>query len=242
MVIYGPPGTGKSQTIVNIITDAICKKKRVLVVSQKKAALDVVYNRLGKLNAKAMYINDECREKRNFYDRCLTAHQNDMIESLVDISALESEYNALRQKIAKEEESLDLIYRTLNEVRPFGLSLIDMYSSSYMISKTSSDYAIYESLIQNAEIMSLDFKALSEALFVIKAKELSKSFNLKLFNISIKINGNVCIININNDTIAKRLMCYLTSNQIFNIHSIFLRHLIFPEFRIQKILLKQQKL
>ena len=31
MVIYGPPGTGKSQTIVNIITDAISKKKRVLV-------------------------------------------------------------------------------------------------------------------------------------------------------------------------------------------------------------------
>ena len=45
MVIYGPPGTGKSQTIVNIITDAMCKHKRVLVVSQKKAALDVVYNR-----------------------------------------------------------------------------------------------------------------------------------------------------------------------------------------------------
>ena len=42
MVIYGPPGTGKSQTIVNVITDALCKNKRVLVVSQKKAALDVV--------------------------------------------------------------------------------------------------------------------------------------------------------------------------------------------------------
>ena len=47
MVIYGPPGTGKSQTIVNLISDALCKGKRVLVVSQKKAALDVVFNRLG---------------------------------------------------------------------------------------------------------------------------------------------------------------------------------------------------
>jgi len=36
IVIYGPPGTGKSQTIVNIISDALCKKKRVLVVSQKE--------------------------------------------------------------------------------------------------------------------------------------------------------------------------------------------------------------
>ena len=46
MVIWGPPGTGKSQTIVNVISDAIAKNKRVLVVSQKKAALDVVYSRL----------------------------------------------------------------------------------------------------------------------------------------------------------------------------------------------------
>ena len=36
IVIYGPPGTGKSQTIVNIITDAISKHKRVLVVSFAK--------------------------------------------------------------------------------------------------------------------------------------------------------------------------------------------------------------
>ena len=76
MVIYGPPGTGKSQTIVNIITDAICKHKRVLVVSQKKAALDVVYNRLGMLNAKAMYINDECKEKKAFYESAAIYYTN----------------------------------------------------------------------------------------------------------------------------------------------------------------------
>ena len=176
MVIYGPPGTGKSQTIVNIITDAICKQKRVLVVSQKKAALDVVYNRLGTLNSKAMYINDECKEKRTFYNRCLTAHQNDMVESLVDIEPLQLEYNELQQKINKEEKNLETIYEVLNVKRSFGLSLIDMYSSSYMLSKTSSEYDIYTKLIENSEIMSLDYKALSEALFVIKAKNLEKLY------------------------------------------------------------------
>ena len=55
MVIYGPPGTGKSQTIVNIISDALARKKRVLIVSQKKAALDVDYNRLGKVRDKSMF-------------------------------------------------------------------------------------------------------------------------------------------------------------------------------------------
>ncbi|MBE6644333.1 MAG: DUF4011 domain-containing protein, partial [Ruminococcaceae bacterium] len=92
MVIYGPPGTGKSQTIVNVISDAMCKNKKVLVVSQKKAALDVVYNRLGALNSRAMYINDECKEKRVFYERCLNAHQANMLDAILDITPFELEY------------------------------------------------------------------------------------------------------------------------------------------------------
>lgn len=176
MVIYGPPGTGKSQTIVNIISDAICKNKRVLVVSQKKAALDVVYNRLGTLNSKAMYINDECKEKRTFYDKCLTAHQNDLVESLSDIDALQKEYDFLQQKVDAEEKKLNTIYNVLNEKRSFGLSLLEMYSSSYMLSKNSNEYAIYTKLTDNAEIMALDYKELSDALFVIKSKNLEKLY------------------------------------------------------------------
>ena len=46
-VLYGPPGTGKSQTITNLIANAVYHNKRVLFVAQKKAALDVVHHRLG---------------------------------------------------------------------------------------------------------------------------------------------------------------------------------------------------
>ncbi len=45
-VLIGPPGTGKSQTIVNMIAQFIAQQKRVLFVSEKIAALDVVYRRL----------------------------------------------------------------------------------------------------------------------------------------------------------------------------------------------------
>ena len=45
-VLHGPPGTGKSQTIANIIAHAIAQGLKVLFVSEKKAALDVVYSRL----------------------------------------------------------------------------------------------------------------------------------------------------------------------------------------------------
>lgn len=46
MVLQGPPGTGKSQVIVNLIADALANKKKVLVVCQKKAALEVLKKRL----------------------------------------------------------------------------------------------------------------------------------------------------------------------------------------------------
>ncbi len=176
MVIYGPPGTGKSQTIVNIITDAICKKKKVLVVSQKKAALDVVYNRLGALNSKAMYINDECKEKKFFYERCLSAHQKDMLDSLVDVEALEKEYHTLEEKISNEIDILEAIRHTLCDKKAFGISLIDMYSSSYMIPKNTTDYAIYTKLLEAHDIMALSYPELNEALFVIKAKNLEKLY------------------------------------------------------------------
>ena len=45
-VLHGPPGTGKSQTITNIIAHNLALGKRVLFVSEKKAALDVVHKRL----------------------------------------------------------------------------------------------------------------------------------------------------------------------------------------------------
>src|SRR5205085_1761493 len=45
-VISGPPGTGKSQTISNLIAEAVARGKTVLFVAEKRAALEVVLNRL----------------------------------------------------------------------------------------------------------------------------------------------------------------------------------------------------
>ena len=48
-VLHGPPGTGKSQTITNIIAQNLAMGRRVLFVSEKKAALDVVHKRLSQV-------------------------------------------------------------------------------------------------------------------------------------------------------------------------------------------------
>ena len=57
LVIQGPPGTGKSQTITNIIAAAISQNKKVLFVSEKMAALEVVKRRLDDLQ-----LGDACLE------------------------------------------------------------------------------------------------------------------------------------------------------------------------------------
>src|SRR5205085_578465 len=61
LVMDGPPGTGKSQTIANMIADALAAGKRVLFVSEKTAALEVVKRRL-----------DRCR----LGDFCLALHSH----------------------------------------------------------------------------------------------------------------------------------------------------------------------
>ena len=45
-VLEGPPGTGKSQTITNLLARALAGGKRVLFVAEKRAALNVVKERL----------------------------------------------------------------------------------------------------------------------------------------------------------------------------------------------------
>lgn len=57
LVIQGPPGTGKSQTITNIIAEALSQKKTVLFVAEKMAALEVVKRRLDVLG-----LGDACLE------------------------------------------------------------------------------------------------------------------------------------------------------------------------------------
>lgn len=57
LVIQGPPGTGKSQTIGNIIAELIARGKSVCFVSEKMAALEVVFKRL-----KEVGLSDFCLE------------------------------------------------------------------------------------------------------------------------------------------------------------------------------------
>ncbi|QDK38450.1 AAA domain-containing protein [Bdellovibrio sp. NC01] len=74
IVIQGPPGTGKSQTIVNLIADYLAKGKKVLFVSEKRPALDVVYNRMrsARIDEQAVLIHSSDLNKSDLYKSFLS--------------------------------------------------------------------------------------------------------------------------------------------------------------------------
>ena len=65
LLVEGPPGTGKSQTIVNMVCDAIGRKQSLLIVCQKHAALEVVCKRLiaEGLGQRIVMVNDVNRDR-----------------------------------------------------------------------------------------------------------------------------------------------------------------------------------
>ncbi|MGL4768824.1 MAG: DUF4011 domain-containing protein [Mycoplasmoidaceae bacterium] len=95
-ILQGPPGTGKSQTITNIIANSISMGKKVLFVSEKIAALNVVYNRLK--NAKLDSF-------------CLPLHSLDNNSAVIK-NIIEKYYNGLKINRRQKEitnQDLDLL-------------------------------------------------------------------------------------------------------------------------------------
>ncbi len=172
IVIYGPPGTGKSQTIVNIISDALCKNKRVLVVSQKRAALDVVFSRLGKLNTKAMLIPDPEKDKNAFFERLRTMHA---ATATADYADKQDYYKKTEFDIRQEIDTLQSISDTLFNRTEFGLTLQEMYAGSYNIGKDTKDYKLYGEL-KKTDIIEENYPTLNESIKLVNDKNLAKFY------------------------------------------------------------------
>jgi DNA polymerase III delta prime subunit len=110
LCIEGPPGTGKSQTITNIIANALCSNKSVLFVSEKKAALEVVRNRLNQhgLGDFCLELHSQKTQKTRLYEDL--GHRL-AIGDVANPSTLDLEI----KKLEEEKEKLKKYYDILRE-------------------------------------------------------------------------------------------------------------------------------
>ncbi|MEE9339800.1 MAG: DUF4011 domain-containing protein [Methylococcaceae bacterium] len=115
-VLIGPPGTGKSQTIANIISQLLATGKSVLFVSEKTAALEVVYRRLRQIG-----LGDHCLELHS-----AKAKKSEVIAQLgkawssAHVSSVNWEKKA--NHLEKVRSDLNLYVERLHHVYPNGLT------------------------------------------------------------------------------------------------------------------------
>ncbi len=135
IVVHGPPGTGKSQVIVNLITDALKQEKKVLVVCQKRAALDVVYQRLDGLGLSShiALVHDEKNDRKKLYSKIASVLEHNQITYEQAVQFLTSVSN----KLASQEELLNSIANALYEYQEFGFRLYDLYGKATPVGETT---------------------------------------------------------------------------------------------------------
>jgi len=110
MVVSGPPGTGKSHTITAIIFDAILKNQSVLVLSDKKEALDVVEDKITQTMNKVRYDKNfqnpilRLGKTGNTYNSILAQSAIDGIKT--HHRAVKKDYEMIEETITKSGNSL----------------------------------------------------------------------------------------------------------------------------------------
>ena len=120
-VLHGPPGTGKSQTITNIIANALYNGKRVLFVAEKQAALQVVKKRLSDIG-----IGDFCFELHSGK----SADKGEIVRNIENTLALSSNgggesFVPAAEKIRSVRGSLKAPSDALHKKRRLGVSVYE---------------------------------------------------------------------------------------------------------------------
>ncbi|HEX8060957.1 MAG TPA: AAA domain-containing protein, partial [Cyclobacteriaceae bacterium] len=136
LVVQGPPGTGKSQLICNLISDFIANEKRVLVVCQKRVAIDVVYDRLKdkRIDDFIGLVHDFRDDRRALYDKA--ARQIERIEEYqtrnnsLNTIQLERTFFDVSRKIDVLCEELESFKKVLFDDTECGRSVKEMYLAS----------------------------------------------------------------------------------------------------------------
>ena len=140
-VMQGPPGTGKSQTITNIIAEALADGKKVLFVSEKAAALQVVLKRLADvgLDDFCLSLHDYKANKKEIIDSI--GSNLDLEEEYID-SSLISELTALFHDRTFLNAYADELHK---EIQPLGLSVYEVFGKLLKLSTAPSvDFTIDE--------------------------------------------------------------------------------------------------
>lgn len=137
-VLQGPPGSGKSQTITNIISSAIGNGKKVLFVSEKLAALNVVYENLKRvgLESFALELHSHKANKKEFIDELYRTAILPRYEISSSVDNVFDKHDYLQTKLVEYRANL---HKKINRLH---MSLYDIYSRYLSLDKPQIVYRV----------------------------------------------------------------------------------------------------
>lgn len=110
-VIEGPPGTGKTQTILNIIANAVINKKTVAIVSNNNAATANVLEKLEKYGVDfiAAYLGNR-ENKQRFFDE-----QTQIYPDMTNWGLDAFDYKELKKELEASDKELEEMLKAKNK-------------------------------------------------------------------------------------------------------------------------------
>ena len=174
IIIQGPPGTGKSQTIVNIIAEAIRQNKKVLFMSEKLAAMEVVYNRLKAINLGhiALQLHSDKVNKKQVVKEIQSVYYMNKINVKNTDSRIVDKLSTLRNEINE-------YYSLINTSAVHSsFNLIESYQRIIELENYFDEFNVkhYELEIPNESLMSIDDYEFEE---LYKQLDILEDFNSK---------------------------------------------------------------
>jgi len=154
-ILHGPPGTGKSQTITNIIANALYQGKKVLFVAEKMAALTVVQKRLADigLDPFCLELHSNKSKKSNILEQLRKT-----TEIIRKSSPLE--FNTEAERLHNQRLELNEYVNALHQKHHFGFSLYDSFTFYAELSSASDKIPFENKLI--TELSKEKFVELSD--------------------------------------------------------------------------------
>jgi len=201
--IQGPPGTGKSHTISAIVLSAIALNKKVLVISQKTAALTVVNNKVEPLLTDGdgligiCYYDKTARNKIRNYCKYLkgnTSNTNSFKRDIVGtenrLTKLENDLNLILKKLKVERQKLDKSLdnqRHHKEIHEIFLKELKRLNTDFaeipkgfQFKRIKDEIKYREALERIENLWELNANTLSSKLYVHKFREhLKNKFNVQ---------------------------------------------------------------
>lgn len=210
-VLQGPPGTGKSQTITNIISELIADNKKVLFVCEKTSAMQVVFDKLKKVNLDRFVL---ALHEKNVNKKAVVKNLLDELEKSSKLRFSESDtvndlYNSIEINLKQISEILDL---TKNTNTAFDKNLYELINSYLSINAKEIYIDDYPILSETKDVLKKEMntvKSFYESKKLIGDYKSSVFYGLNLTESKYSLKEKLRKVLIN---LEKSLLCLIEDN------------------------------